>query len=85
MISDSLRLRLGTTTDAILAQEAGVTPAAIQAARKARGIPAFTQPPDVARTMRQFRATDAEYAVVKAYVAQYGGTESEAIRALIAG
>lgn len=76
--------RLGTTTDAALAAEAGVSPAYIQQLRTKAGIPAFCPRPDVPRTHRRFRATDAEYAPVLAYAQAHGVDESTAIRALIA-
>ena len=83
-MNPSILPRLGTTTDAALAVEAGVSPAYIQQLRVKRGIPAFCPRPDVARTHRRFRATDAEYAPVLAYAQAHGCDESTALRAIIA-
>lgn len=73
---------LGTLPDQELARRWGRATHAVRAMRLAAGIPAWKRPPESA-PMRQFRATDAEYAPVVAYAEAHGCSESEAIRVLI--
>lgn len=73
---------LGTAPDAEIAARYGVHAQSVYEARKAAGIPAYRRPPESA-PVRNFRASDAEYAPVVAYAEAHGCSESEAIRALI--
>lgn len=74
---------LGTLPDQELARRWGRATHTVRAMRLRAGIPAWTRPPESA-PVRNFRATDAEYAPVVAYALAHRCSESEAIRALIA-
>lgn len=83
-LPESIRQRLGTVPDAHLAREAGCSEVHI---RRARGAIAPSEPAAVPREsprlVRTFRATEEEYAPVRAYMAAHGCGDSDAIRALI--